>query len=201
MSQKLIELNWTQGQGVVFLLVMTLTGKDGNVWIQKQRKLMFPVTWCLMKFHHFKLTPIEAQLISHPFPDGASREKGSNITPTEENIQQEETTRTVLRSTSRQRRQPDYLADYDCSVVSYFFTRGSCEDEPTSYNEAKGISEWEEAMQEEISALNKNCTWELVPKPKNVTPVTCKWVYKLKKRVDGTIDWYKARLVARGFSQ
>ncbi|RWR74934.1 Integrase, catalytic core [Cinnamomum micranthum f. kanehirae] len=84
---------------------------------------------------------------------------------------------------------------------SPFPDRGSCEDEPTSYNEAKGISEWEEAMQEEISALNKNCTWELVSKPKNVTPVTCKWVYKLKKRADGTIDRYKARLVACGFSQ
>lgn len=136
-----------------------------------------------------------------PFPDGASRERGSNITHTEENIQQEETTGTVLRRTTRQRRQPDYLDDYDCSVVSCFFTGGLCEDEPTSYNEAKGISEWEEAMQEEISALNKNCTWELVPKPKNVAPVTCKRVYKLKKKTDGTIDRYKARLVARGFSQ
>lgn len=82
-----------------------------------------------------------------------------------------------------------------------FFTGGSCEDEPTSYNEAKAISKWEEAMQEEISTLNKNCIWELVSEPKNVTPVTCKWVYKLKKRADGTIDRYKARLAARGFSQ
>ena len=56
-------------------------------------------------------------------------------------------------------------------------------------------------MQEEISALNKNSTWELVRKPKNAELVTCKWVYKLKKRVDGTIDRHKARLVARGFSQ
>ncbi|KAJ8617203.1 hypothetical protein MRB53_013389 [Persea americana] len=58
-----------------------------------------------------------------PFPDGAPSERGSNITPIEENIQQEETTGTVLRRTSRQRRQPDYLADYGCSVVSCFFYR------------------------------------------------------------------------------
>ena len=76
----------------------------------------------------------------------------------------------------------------------------ACDNEPKSYIEAKGNSKWEEAMQEEISALNKNSTWELVPKPKNAELVTCKWVYKLKKRVDGTIDRHKAHLVARGFS-
>ena len=56
-------------------------------------------------------------------------------------------------------------------------------------------------MQEEIEALNKNETWKLVPKPEKCEPVTCKWVYRLKKRSNGTIDRFKARLVARGFSQ
>ncbi|CAA0816600.1 cysteine-rich RLK (RECEPTOR-like protein kinase) 8 [Striga hermonthica] len=76
-----------------------------------------------------------------------------------------------------------------------------CDDEPKFYNEAKGIREREEAMNKEVSALNKNCTWELVEKPMNIQPITCKWVYKVKKKVDGTINRYKARLVARGFSQ
>jgi len=31
--------------------------------------------------------------------------------------------------------------------------------------------------------------------------VGCQWVYKIKCRVDGVIDHYKARLVARGFTQ
>lgn len=56
-------------------------------------------------------------------------------------------------------------------------------------------------MKKDILALNKNCTWELVPKPKDVDLVTCKWFYKLKKKTDGTIDRHKARLVAHGFSQ
>lgn len=58
-------------------------------------------------------------------------------------------------------------------------------------------------MQEEISALNKNCTWEFIPKPKDDDLVTCKWVYKSgkkknKKKADDKIDRFKALLVARG---
>ncbi|XP_031278628.1 uncharacterized protein LOC116137079 [Pistacia vera] len=56
-------------------------------------------------------------------------------------------------------------------------------------------------MQDEISALHKNSTRELVCKPEDVVVLTSKWVYKLKKRVDGTIDRHKACLVACGFSQ
>lgn len=73
--------------------------------------------------------------------------------------------------------------------------------EPSSFKDASQHSEWIKAMEEEIEALKQNETWELVPKPKEVHPITCKWVYKLKTRSDGSIDRYKARLVARGFSQ
>ena len=55
------------------------------------------------------------------------------------------------------------------------------------------------AMREETSAPNKNCTWKLVPKPKNVELVTCKWVYKLKKKVDGTMDNHKLVLLLAAF--
>ena len=75
------------------------------------------------------------------------------------------------------------------------------ENEPRLYSEAKGISEWENALMKEISALRKNDTWELVPKSHDADLITCKWVQKVKKKADGRVDRYQARLVARGFSQ
>ena len=73
--------------------------------------------------------------------------------------------------------------------------------EPTSYDEAALSKDWRKAMEGEIHALHQNQTWELVPTPREVQPISCKWVYKVKTKPDGTIERYKARLVARGFSQ
>jgi len=108
------------------------------------------------------------------------------------------------RRSAREKRQPSYFKDYEvhlnnCSITSCFFT--GVLDEPVSFEEAKGHPEWEAAMQEEIDALNKNQTWELVSKPENCELITCKWIFRLKKNSDGVVDKYKARFVARGFSQ
>jgi hypothetical protein len=56
-------------------------------------------------------------------------------------------------------------------------------------------------MDDEYGALMKNKTWHLVPPQPDKNLIDCKWVYKLKRKVDGSIDRYKARLVANGFKQ
>jgi len=47
----------------------------------------------------------------------------------------------------------------------------------------------------------KNGVWEIVPRLEDKYVVTSKWIYKIKHGVNGIIDKYKARFVARGFSQ
>lgn len=56
-------------------------------------------------------------------------------------------------------------------------------------------------MQAEIDALERNQTWELVPRPKKRKVIGIKWIYKSKYKSDGSLDKHKARLVARGFVQ
>jgi hypothetical protein len=56
-------------------------------------------------------------------------------------------------------------------------------------------------MCDEIAALCEKRTWSLVPFYPSMNVVGSRWVYRIKRRVDGSIERYKARLVARGFTQ
>jgi hypothetical protein len=56
-------------------------------------------------------------------------------------------------------------------------------------------------MNNEIQALHRNKTWHLIPPPQGKNLIDCKWVYKVKRKSDGSIDRHKARLVAKGFKQ
>eukprot|EP00253_Pinus_taeda_P019225 PITA_19225 len=57
------------------------------------------------------------------------------------------------------------------------------------------------AMEKEYGALIKNGTWKLDDLPLGTKPIGCKWVYKDKYKVDGSLEKQKARLVAKGFAQ
>jgi hypothetical protein len=56
-------------------------------------------------------------------------------------------------------------------------------------------------MTEEYQSILKNDVWDIVPRPKGKSVVTSKWIYKIKHAVDGSVEKYKARFVARRFSQ
>jgi hypothetical protein len=53
----------------------------------------------------------------------------------------------------------------------------------------------------EIEAHLENGTWELVRLPHGKTAIGCRWVFKIKRNADGSIDKYKGRIVAKGYAQ
>ena len=72
---------------------------------------------------------------------------------------------------------------------------------PSCYSEAAKHDCWRKAMEEELQALVDNHTWDIVHCPANVKAIGCKWVYSIKLHSNGTLDRYKARLVALGNKQ
>ena len=56
-------------------------------------------------------------------------------------------------------------------------------------------------MEEEYNALVRNNNWDLVPSSAASRVVQCKWVLRTKLKADGSLDKYKASLVAKGFQQ
>jgi len=72
--------------------------------------------------------------------------------------------------------------------------------EPFAFSDADRYAVWHNAMCDEIAVLRTNRTWSLVPFHPSMNVVGNRWVYQIKRRVDGSIERYKARLVARGFT-
>jgi len=91
--------------------------------------------------------------------------------------------------------------DANFSVVTSSRVATLPQQEPLSFKDANRYLVWHNAMQEEIRALHSNHTWSLVPSHPSMNVIGSRWVYKIKRHADGRIDQYKARLVARGFSQ
>lgn len=102
-----------------------------------------------------------------------------------------------LRRSSRATRPPEW---YGFSHKSLHTTLADIPI-PTCYSEAVKHECWRNAMKEELQALEDNHTWDIVPRPSNAKTIGCKWVYSIKLRSNGTLDRFKARLVALGNKQ
>ena len=72
--------------------------------------------------------------------------------------------------------------------------------ESSSFEEAMEDPAWVDSMVEECDSIVRNSAWEIVPRPEGKSVVGSRWIYKVKKAADGSVEKYKARFVARGFS-
>jgi hypothetical protein len=92
---------------------------------------------------------------------------------------------------------------YDGFVIHHYayMVRVIHEVEPTCFEQAVGKPKWDNAMVEKMATLDVNATWELIVLLKDKKAIGCKWVYKVKHNVDGFVNRYKTRLVAKGYAQ
>ncbi|MCO5587633.1 hypothetical protein L7F22_041582 [Adiantum nelumboides] len=107
-----------------------------------------------------------------------------------------------LRRSGRHKNPVDRLT-YDSYVARHcaYMAKILQDKGPTCFDEAIGNMKWEQAMDEEMAALDVNETWELVPFPEGKKSIGCKWVYKVKHNANGSISKYKDRLVSIGYGQ
>ena len=114
----------------------------------------------------------------------------------------------IQRQRQRQRNLPARFNEFEMASDADISEEGElihyalmADSEPLDLNEALKQSKWRLAMVDELKAIERNNTWELVTLPQNKVPIGVKWVYKLKLNPDGSIAKHKARLVAKGFLQ
>src|SRR5271156_4607481 len=105
----------------------------------------------------------------------------------------------------------DYLTyeqamDYAFSNMAQAFSTSQHDNEPRSFHEAMQRpldvrEKWYKAAEEEIKALVENGTFDLVQLPPGKKAIGSRWVFKVKRNANGSIEQHKARFVAQGFAQ
>ncbi|GJT21282.1 zinc finger, CCHC-type containing protein [Tanacetum coccineum] len=87
------------------------------------------------------------------------------------------------------------IRDEDSNQHSNYF---NVKDDPKTFDEAmksKNVAFWKEAINDEMDSIMGNNTWVLADPPPSCKHLGCKWIFKRKLKVDGTIEKFKARLV------
>ncbi|GAU26739.1 hypothetical protein TSUD_317370 [Trifolium subterraneum] len=119
----------------------------------------------------------------------------SSHVPVIPNADSNDEVETELRRSKRVRVAKDYGPDYAAYTLN---------EDPANLQEALSSMDadlWQEAINDEMDSLESNKTWHLVELPPGCKPIGCKWILKKKLKPDGTVEKYKARLVAKCFRQ
>jgi hypothetical protein len=98
------------------------------------------------------------------------------------------------KGTFKKKKRPHRFGDYVAPMSSI------SDVEPSSFEEVDKLQVWKDAMLEEYRSIIKNNVWDIVLRPKDKSVVSSKWIYKIKHASDGSVENFKARFVARGFT-
>lgn len=105
----------------------------------------------------------------------------------------------------RNRQPPKWHDDFDVEYAGFALSALNYIDNIPStiadLRKREDWGRWKEAIEDEMDSLKRNNTWTLTRLPEGRTAITCKWVFRVKHGSGEAGDRYKARLVARGFSQ
>ena len=165
--------------------------------------------------------PIPLEPNTHTSIPNPISNSDSVVIPTVESIQP------PLRRSTRPHIPPSYLSDYSYKSIvsakpqfglpytlsnflsyshlgptfkSFILAISAALSKPVSFHQAVQYPEWRATMDKEIEALKVNNTWTLAPSPPSKIALGYKWVYRIKYLPDGSIERYKAHLVAKGFT-
>ncbi|KAK8662946.1 hypothetical protein V6N13_024832 [Hibiscus sabdariffa] len=148
--------------------------------------------WTRKRPNMFFYEEVQQQQVIEPEVEGISQAVEEN--PTDLETQ-------PLRRSTRERHEPER---YGFLVKTHGDVILVDQDEPKTYQEAVASPDsekWLEAMRSEMDSMSENQVWTLVEPPEGIKPIGCKWVFKKKTNMDGNVQTYKGRLVAKGFRQ
>ena len=126
-----------------------------------------------------------------PHEPSSSKRRPSWLRETLEDVGRHVAPRGTFRESKKSNRYQGYLTAMSTIIQS----------EPCTFEEVVKHQVWKDAMNEEYELIMKNDVWDVVPRPKDKSVVTSKWLYKIKHGADRSVEKFKARFVARGFSQ
>ena len=109
----------------------------------------------------------------------------------------------ALKRSQRLSTKPKYLDDYVLLLCEEEGERllMCLNNEPESFEEAKKHKEWLRACEAELESTTKLDSWELVDLPPGAKAIGLKWIFKIKRNSDESINKYKSRFVAKGYVQ
>lgn len=155
-----------------------------------------------------KVNSEERQLVTGGVLDSSDSEGDTRIESEEEETDESPVLQGYLLARDRVRKEirvPLRFTENNCVVSCLLTTNDGESSEPYDYSDAMKDKDWERwnaSMGDEMCSLEKNGTWIVVPKPKNVKIIGRKWVYTKKEGIPGVEPpRFKSRLVAKGYSQ